>query len=260
MDGIPSRRERQAVWRHFCFRLFAAVSVILLPYAGLAQTTGLSGTQGAVSSVHFQILNQRTVNFGQHSLTFNRVAPPIFPSPVSNPAPAPTPYQRQYAQNVALTYFATVYDSQYSVIYWSYGDRALVAISNVNFDYLSTLYGFAEGDTFYENIVFRDDESSADADPTVAGWLAWARKELPVGVPGYVIVSGTGSLEMVQGLDALHQYYGANEEALIQEYSLKQAQWSAVELELKLHPPVRPNTVINYWPIKSSVYLTGSNQ
>jgi hypothetical protein len=149
-----------------------------------------------------------------------------------------------------------LYDSQYSVINWSCGDQVLVAISNVDFDYLSTLYGFAEGDTFYENIGFRNDESSADADPTIAAWLAWARKELPIGVPGYVIVSGTGSPEMTQGLDALHQYFGANEGALIQEYSLKQAQWSAEELELKLHPPVRPNTIINYWPIKSSVYRT----
>jgi hypothetical protein len=75
-----------------------------------------------------------------------------------------------------------------------------------------------------------------------------------------VIVSGTATADVLQGLDALDVYFGANKTALVQAYTAQQAQYAAEQLQLKLHPPVTPNTVINYWRIKSSVYLPPSNQ
>jgi hypothetical protein len=73
-------------------------------------------------------------------------------------------------------------------------------------------------------------------------------------------VSGTASPDDLQELDALHSYFSANSASIIQAYRQQQARNAALALQLKLHPPVRPSTVINYWPIKSGVYLTGSNQ
>jgi len=90
--------------------------------------------------------------------------------------------------------------------------------------------------------------------------LKQARNALPATVPGYTVVSGTATADVLQGLDALQVYFEANKNALVQAYSVQQAQFAAEQLQLKLNPPVRPNTVINYWPIKSSVYPTGSNQ
>jgi len=73
-------------------------------------------------------------------------------------------------------------------------------------------------------------------------------------------VSGTATAEEAQALNDLHGYYAANSAGLIQTYTQKQAQWAAQLLQLQLNPPVRPNTVINYWPIKSSIYRTGAGQ
>jgi hypothetical protein len=136
----------------------------------------------------------------------------------------------------------------------------MVAVSNIDFGYVAGLYGFVEGDTFYQIIAFLGDESSTSADPETAAWLKQAQNSLPATIPGYLIVSGTATADVLQGLDALDIYFGVNKNALVQAYTVRQEQFTAEQLQLKLHPPVRPNTVINYWPIKSSVYPTGSNQ
>ncbi len=239
-------------WRWLC--RFTAV-LLIFPRVAFPQSAGGSGSQSLTAAARFQILDQKIVFIGQHPVTFNRVAPPV--PPVATPAPSPSPVaERQYADYELLVFSATVYDGQYTVIDWSYGDQRMVAVSNINFDYFSTLYGFAEGETCYENLEFLDNESSMTADAKTATWLAHARAVLPTGVPSYVIVSGTGSTATIQGLDALHRYFGANESSLVQAYSRQQAQFAAEQLQLRLHPPVKPNTVINYWPIKSSLYRT----
>jgi hypothetical protein len=75
-----------------------------------------------------------------------------------------------------------------------------------------------------------------------------------------VIVSGSATADDVQELNALDAYVSANSSDIVQTYRHLQALDAAQALQAKLHPPVRPNTVINYWPIKSSVYLPGGNQ
>jgi hypothetical protein len=253
MVGIPP--ERQAKGRRLFRRLLTA-GLLFWPSIGFAQSASVSGSQSTAASVQFQILDQRSVSFGQHTVTLNRVTPPVFPAPVATPTPAPP---QRYANYDFLLFSATVYDDKLTVLQWFYGGESMVAVSNLNFDYVAGLYGFVEGDTFYQIIAFLDNESSADADPQMAAWLKEARQALPPLVPGYIIVSGTASADVLQGLDALDVYFGANKSALVQAYNRQQAQFAAEALQLKLHPPVRPNTVINYWPIKSSVYPTSSN-
>jgi hypothetical protein len=256
MAGKPPGRERQAVGRRVFLRLFTA-GLIILPTLGFAQSAATSGSQSSAAAVNFQILDQRTVSFGQHTVTLNRVAPPVFPAPVATPTPTPP---QLYANYDILMFSATVYDGKLTLLRWSNGGENFAAVSNINFDYVAGLYGFVQGDTFYEIVASLDDESSTDADPETAGWLKQAQNTLPPLVPGYVIVSGTATTDVLQGLNALDIYFGANKNALVQAYSVRQAQFAAEQLQLKLHPPVRPNTVINYWPIKSSVYPTGPNQ
>jgi hypothetical protein len=253
---VGNSLERQAVgpWLYLCI---LTAGLLLAPCIGFAQSAATSGSQSSAAAVQFQILDQRSVSFGQHTVTLNRVAPPVFPAPVATPTPTPP---QLYANYDILLFSATVYDGKLTVLRWSNGGESMMAVSNINFDYVTGLYGFVEGDTFYEIVAFLDDEFSTDADPETAGWLKQAQNALPPLVPAYVIVSGTATADVLQGLDALHVYFGANKNALVQAYSARQAQFAAEQLQLKLHPPVRPNTVINYWPIKSNVYLPTSNQ
>jgi hypothetical protein len=256
-EGIPP--ERKAVGPRRTFICLAMASLIILPRIGLGQSAVVSGSPGILASVKFQILDQQTVSFGQHSLTLNRVAPPVFPA--STPAPSPPAMTAlPYTNYQMLVFSATVYDHRFTVLQWIDGDNKSTAVTNINFNSFCYTNGFAKGDTYYEIIAFLDDESATEADPTTAQWLAEAKQALKPGTPGYLMVSGTGTPDEIQALNALHAYYAANSDAMIQTYTERQAQWAAQLLQWKLHPPVRPNTVINYWPIKSSVYPTGSGQ
>jgi len=259
MARIPSVRWTGGLW--FSVLLFA-LGLFGAPCSGLGQSASVSGSQSIASTYPFRVLEQHKVNFGQHSITFNRVVPPVFPAPVSTPTPVPAipPWMQAVQYNQLLFFSANVYDHRFSVIQRFDGDRSWVALSNIDFNYFCANDGFVAGGTFYEIIMALEDDSSADADATTANWLTQARATLPANVPKYIIVSGTASVEDLQALDALHSYFAANSTSIIQAFQQQQAQNAARALQLKLHPPIRPNTVINYWPIRSSVYPTGSNQ
>ena len=254
MDGIPP--DWQVFGRRFFRRLLMA-GLLLSPCIGFGQSVTFNSSQSWAAGVHFQILDQKRVYFGQHSVTLNRVATPVFPAPVPTPAPAPTPASPlpvfQPALDQMLFFSATVYDHRLTVLQWFDGNRGLAVVSNLDFNYFTTY-------AFFEIFMALDNESSADADPTTASWLAQASASLPANAPGYVVVSGTATADDIEELDALDAYVVANSGNIIQAYQQQQALDAARALQLKLHPPVRPNTVINYWPIKSSVYLSGSNQ
>jgi hypothetical protein len=253
MDGIPPTRQAVGPW----FRFLLTLALLALPSLDFGQSTAPDSSPRV--AVQFKVLDQKTVSFGQHSLTFNRVLPPEFPA--SRPAPFPLPVPVQpYSNYELLVFFATVYDHRFTVLQRSDGNDRDVAVSNIDFNYLCYTDGFAVGDTFYVMVAFLDNESATDADPTIAGWLAQASQNLKRGTPGYLIVSGTGTTDDIHALNALHSYYAANSNTLVQTYTQKQAQWAEQLLQLKLYPPVRPDTVINYWPIKSSVYPTGAGQ
>jgi len=262
MDGIPPERRAVRPLGYLCLLLIAQS---VLPVVGFGQSILASGTQGGASTVSYHILDQRRAYFGQHSVTYNFVSPPVFPVRVAaaEPTPVPLPLQQsgQPVTNFELLLCgATVYDSQYSVIQWLDGNNDLTIVSNVDFDLFTTCEGFVAGDTYYELIIALDDESSANADPVTLGWLTQARNILPAGTPGYIVVTGTAGPDDIQALNGLDACVAASGQQLANAYQKLQAQNAAALLRQKLHPKSRPDTVVYYWPIKSSVYLTGSGQ
>ena len=257
MAGIPPERKAAGPWRT---RFLLMLACLVFASGGLAQSVSTSGTQAA----SFHILDQRTVYFGQHAVTLNLVEPPTAPIPVASPAsgpavPPPRP-TRVVADDELLFFLATVYDHQFTVLDWADGNNELTAVSNIDFTYLTTNDDFIAGNMFYEVMPVVDEESSTNADPMIASWLARARSTLPAGAPGYVIVSGTASAEEVQTLNELHGYYGVNGAALMQAYQQRRAAEAAQALQLKLHPRTRPDTVINYWFIRGNANSPSSNQ
>jgi hypothetical protein len=71
----------------------------------------------------------------------------------------------------------------------------------------------------------------------------------------YKIISSpqaTVDHEALQGLEDLHRYYDAHKTELIQQYQQSEAARLAQEEYLRAHPPQPKNTVIQYFPIRSS--------
>jgi hypothetical protein len=256
MVGYPSERLTVGP-RLLCICLLTA-GWLLSPSLSHAQSASSGTSQGVAGS--FQILNQRKVYFGQHSVTMNRIAPPNLPTLPPAPTPAPIQIPASVVNFGMMIFSATVYDHQYSVIQRFDGDQTVVAVSNIDFSLFTTQGSFIEGNSYYELIIALDEESTADNDPTTAAWLTQAQGTLPASTPSYVVVSGTASADDVAGLNAIHSYYAANSTDILQAYQQLQARNAAAALQAKLHPPRRPNTVINYWPIKSAVYRPGGAQ
>jgi hypothetical protein len=254
--GIPSGRS--AVGLRFFLRHLIA-GLLILPKLAFAQSVAPASSQSTPDPARFQILDQRTVSFRRHSITFARVAPPRFSAIAATPSPSPIPPQ-PYASYQFSVFLATVYDNRFTVLECIDGDNTFFAVSNVDFDYFSYMPGFAAGNTYYGFTAFMEEERESQADPLTAQWLAQSRPLLTTSTPGYLVVNGMPTADEIQALDALHSYYATNSNALIQTYTERQALWADQIARLKSHPPTRPNTVIYYWPIKSSVYPTGGSR
>ena len=56
-------------------------------------------------------------------------------------------------------------------------------------------------------------------------------------------------------LVALCAYYDTNKAQMIAAYNQQQAYNAAYQQWMAAHPQPTPNTVINYWPVKSRLYL-----
>ena len=118
-------------------KILLAVVVGLLPVSLRAQTGVLQ------PSVPMQILQQHRVKHGSHAITYNRVAPPVFPvqSVVQvHPTPQPTQSGAQPDPQKSFEFImlgGTVYDHQFTDLRWFNGDQWLRVISNIDFNYFS---------------------------------------------------------------------------------------------------------------------------
>ena len=226
--------------------------------------------QTASPTVPMQIVEQHRVYVGSHSIIYNRVAPPVFPVPAVQVRPAATPSPQYLAWVQArelkaykfLMLGATVYDHQFTVLRWSNGDQWVRAISNVDFNYFCGLMEFETADTIYDYFMMASNETTDSSDGQTLTWLAQARQQLPSSVTGYIILEGNAANnpEALADLDAIHTYFSSNKEKIISDYQQRTAAWAKQERWNKSHPPVQHDTVINLWPVKSSVYLKGANQ
>ncbi|MDD5262889.1 MAG: hypothetical protein PHD76_13675 [Methylacidiphilales bacterium] len=223
-------------------------------------------------AINFQVLGSQRVKVGLHSVIYNQVAPPVFPAPAVQVQPAPTPQYQQWLQARQQKAFkfimigATVHDHQMTDLRWFDGDQWVRALSNFDFNYLTDTLEFESDNTIYEFFLITADMASDylanDNHNQTLQWLAQARRQLPSNGIGYWIVDGNAvnNPATVAGLDDLHAYFNANKDQLVSDYQKRTADWERQERWNKAHPPVRQDTVINFWPVKSSVYKKSSNQ
>ena len=257
-----------------------------------AQTT--SGSTSILTSgsatINLQVIQSRTVNVGNHTVTFNQVVPPVFPSPTPTPTPAPTPAPSlaylQWLQtedqkaNKLIFISATIYDHNVTDVRLSDETGSCRVFSDINFAYLSGVGEFETPDTIYEYIEAWGDDTTATlsqnlsewpaamkANQFTLGWVTLARQQLPNlaispgSQSGYLVADAPAAgSDLLSVLNDLHAYYDANYALLIAQYHKRLEAQAAAEAWAAAHPPgPPPPVVINYWPIKSGVYLKGQN-
>ena len=151
---------------------------------------------------------------------------------------------------------ATVYGHQFTEVRWNDGTGvALRAYVNLDFCYFTTVTNLETSDTIYDLVFTWNNDTAASL--TQAGQQLPNFSSVPAGHSGYQVFAGdldTHS-DAIAALNALYAYYDANSAQMIATYNQQQADNAAHQQWLKDHPPVQADTVINYWPVKSQVYL-----
>ncbi len=232
------------------------------------------------STIVFHVLKAWKVDLGNRSIFYNLVAPPVFPSsPSLPPAPVAAPISAEAAEaflrlshkKLELLFFsATVYDRRVTELRWSDKGREYRAFSNIDFNCFSGPDRFETEDTVYllEMGIGNETTDQVEGSNRFAPGQGQP-KEASHRIPGpeafsstraeYFLVKSEFDLpppaEALAGMDALHRYYNANRNKLLEDCLEREASRLAQERWLAEHPPVPKDTIIHFWPKENSVYL-----
>ena len=201
------------------------------------------------------------------------------PAPVVQPlslAESAAAEARAKKKSEVLMISATVYDRQVTELRWQAGNREYRAWSNIDFNYLAGQGEIETGDCVYLLIMGLGNEtreSVAEWNRLAPEWERFAAAQgladqweiktvpdlakFPAGRSTYLLTGDSPADDSLAALDALHRYYDANRIRLIADYAKRETERTAREQWLKEHPPAPQDTVINFWPKKSSNYPTG---
>lgn len=258
------------------------VSLAALP-AAIGQT-GASDTMPKTPAINFQVLKRWKVELGDHAIFLNRVAPPILPPappPVPKQAePVMTPEQRQMLQKreakKSVTFFlsATVYDRQISELSWSGEHGSYRAFSNIDFNFFPGIGGFGTSEASYTLMTVVRNETRAER---IQYLRSLGEKDLPsslaLAVPPpatdfnptrstYVVAQDKNqpppAAEDLTALDALHVYFDANRQTLIEEHEKREAAHAEQQRQWREHPPTPPDIIVNFWPGKNTIMREGN--
>lgn len=173
--------------------------------------------------------------------------------------------------HVVLFFMATVIDHSVTELSWQDDGRQYRAFSNVDFNYLCGVHEIETADSVYWLIMGVGDQTRTQAEAARAEAVAHGLSQYAVPIPQrgefsatrseYVVVAGAENApaNAFKDMDALHAYFDAHRETLIAEYTVREAARVTREQWLKDHPPVPQDTVINFWPVKSTNYRALQN-
>jgi hypothetical protein len=250
----------------------AAASVLISSNPGLAQ----AGVEA--ESRQFRVLDSQEVDLGSRSIIYNRVETPVLkPQPptvekLATPVVEYVPTAEELEEmrrwevmnHVSLFLSCTVYDDQITQVRFRHGDVNVTFWSTVNFHYLSQLGDLQTRDTYYLFMMGVDDSTKKEFEEENAELLREERSDLLSAWPSnlaaptssnsawQITSKGPGPAEALKFIEDIHAYFDANRNALVTARVEREAAWAAREQWLKENPPQPKDTVIQFFPIRSS--------
>lgn len=222
---------------------------------------------GAVEPL--RALDSQTVDLGSRFITYNRVATPeLKPIPLPTPFAAVTKFVEIPTWSAKRDAFAflscTIYDGQFTVVEWQDDGQWVRFLSTINFHYLRGLLTLETATCDYSFFMMPGDSSREEFEewrqflarnswgaffPT---WpFALLRQQEQTGKSAWQRLSAEPvSSEVLQAIEDLHRYFDANREGLIRSY--EEAVRLAQEKWLQENPPTPKNTVVEFFPIRST--------
>ncbi len=241
--------------------LWLAAVLALLPLLSEGQTEQPTPAPDPLAGVPVQVLDQQQVDMGDHTVTLNRIAPPPIPTPTptpppvaSNPAPPPTGSVVEKLSKV-VSFSVDQQNQLFTEVRGYYGAKPELHVHlNVDFRLFGSVSQLETSNAYYLYILaFAFDSADAEAninidppDPTLS---------LPDHASYTVTAGNTADYpDVLGGLDALCVYFDANRTKLVADFRKR-----LVDAEIQSNQPPTPtptprDAVINYLPVKGSIY------
>lgn len=219
-----------------------------------------------------RILDSQEVDLGNHKITYNRIeSPKLKPDPPKEVA-APVESASMTAQEAeelrkweatfqdSLFLGVTVYDGKFSEVRWWDEGHENVVWSNVNFMHFTLLSDLETSDAYYWLMLWGWETTTAEVKAMNAE--AQTREELtplpPATLPPLAKAGPKWQAASLlsegakRAMRDFHEYYRKHGAQMAVDYARREAEAKAHEEWLKSHPPIPPDTVINYFPIQSA--------
>lgn len=222
----------------------------------------------------FKVLDSQEVDFGNRKIIYNLVETPLLkPEPIKlAPAPVePVPLTAQEQEELRkweakFQYSAflgvTVYDGQFSEVRWWDDGQEYVVWSNINFLHFAP-FGDLETDTAYYWVMLSGWETTT-AEVKAMNAAAQSKEELtplppatlpPLGKAGPKwMAAGPLSEIAKRAMNDFHEYYRLHGPEMAADYTRREEEARAYEEWLKAHPPIPQDTVVNFFPIRSTAF------
>jgi len=219
--------------------------------------------QSKPAPLAFRVLQESVIRQRNgDTLTFKRVEPPVLPveaavpvqQPVLTAAEAARAQRQEQKESSFLSVSASVQADGRTLLRWwpANGGEGLQAVSNVDFRYLAGIGSFET-----EKCVYSLFMGIGPDEKPLAPELAALAQRLPAdGRPAFVMPqAGKGrtpaELQAVAAMEALHDYFEANREMLMQQHAQREVERAARELAERNAPPPGPRkAVIHFWPLQ----------
>ncbi len=215
---------------------------------------------------------------GDHKIIYNRVEPPelkpeepkVEPLPPSavDPSASAEIEEWETKREEWLGIDVTVYDGKFSEVRWYAEGHVITIWSNVNFMHFSSMADFETPDAIYGMMVTGWDVTTKEAEAqnaqatTPAEIMPFPPRSLrtlaKVG-PQWQPV-GVISREATEVMNDLHAYYRKHGTKMAREYEQRIAEAEAREAWEKKHPTKPQDTIINFFPIRSTFFKTATTK
>lgn len=140
----------------------------------------------------------------------------------------------------------SVYGNEITEIRWQHEGQWVTAWSNVDFNHLRGVTGFDTADAHYSFLLVMDNQ------PIEAMEKPEIQKVLENQTEPAYLVEGDVPDSALLGLEALHDYYGANATELEAAWKRSESIREARERYEAANPKQPEDVIIRYWSIKSS--------
>ncbi len=256
-------KTQQEALRKFALTGIIICSAAAPPHLGANPSgeEGKSANEGGMPgdenpSASYKILAQHRIDLGERTIIYNLISPPVFFESAAKRVPS-SPQEKTNLTGIQKDYLviwlsANIYNRKVTEISWGDENHQYRAFSNIDFNLMENVT-IETSKAFYSLLFLLSNSTISDDLLTDFS----SSRVLGLQHGGYVLDSSRDipPPEDMELLNSIHSYHDAHKAELLVKHQEREEERYAREEWLKSSPSALRDTIINFWPIKSSIYL-----